>query len=274
VLIPLLAAASLLAGRDDVRPLLAKIAERAAAHRALLYRFACTERVDLLFQPDGGGPPTLSRSLRNGIVVERNAEGAPREARTALHRDGTVPLDADGKPVAVSLPDGFEPIEDAFPHALAATFDREAQRRLTFQPLPDAPSGYRLACPAGAPVRLEFLDRRAPRRRRTYGADARCDGRASGQMCVDPGSGEIHKMVLYALAPEAFSCVWDKDHPFSVVEQEVVEPGSGVRFPSAIATRGRWGKEAAVFRQTFTECKFFDVRSEVELHLPPPASGP
>lgn len=265
-----LAALLLLGGPDDPT-LLRKIAERAATHRALLYRFACTERVDLLFQPDDGGTPTLSRSLRDGIVVERNADGAPREARTALAKDGTVPLDARGEAVAAPLPDGFETIRDAFPHALAATFDRASQQNLTFHRLGEGAGGYVLACPDPAQVRLEFLGVASPRRRRTYGADARCEGRASGQMCVDPATGEIHKLVLYALAPKSLSCVWDKEHPFSVVEQDVVEPASGVRFPSSIVTRGRWGKEAAIFRQTFTDCKFFDVRSEVEMRLPPPA---
>jgi hypothetical protein len=264
-----LAALALLAAPDDLKPLLAKVAARARAHRALLYRFACTERVDLLFQPDDGGAPTLSRSLRNGIVVERNAEGAPREARTALAKDGTVPLDAEGQPVAASLPDGFDAIRHAFPHALAASFDRATQRNLTFRRLPAGTSEYAVDCPPDAPERLEFLDTAAPRRKRSYGADARCHGRASGQMCLDPATGEIHKLVLYALAPKSLACFWDKEHPFSVVEQGVVEPGSGVRFPSSIVTRGRWGKEAAVFRQTFAECKFFDVRSEVEIHLPP-----
>jgi hypothetical protein len=263
-----LATLALLGAPADLAALLEKIADRAAIHRDLLYRFACTERVDLLFQPEDGGAPTLSRSLRHGIVVERDERGAPREARTALAKDGTVPLDAGQEPVVVALPAGFEPIASAFPHALAASFDRASQRNLTFRRLEDGTPGYVLACPDPRETRLEFLDATPPRRRRSYGADAHCQGRASGQLCVVPESGEIHKLVFYALAPESFECVWDREHPFSVVEQDVVEPSSGVRFPSSIVTRGRWRNEAAVFRQTFTDCKFFDVRTDVQLTLP------
>jgi len=261
----LVAAITLLANPADVQPLLERIAGRATVHRDLLYRFACTERIDLLFQPKDGGPPTLSRSLRDGIVVERTAEGAPREARTALAKDGTVPLDAKGEPVPATLPDGFDPIRSAFPHALAASFDRASQANLTFRRVEDGEPGYVLACPAAGEVRLEFLDAQTPRRRASYGADARCRARASGQMCVEPATGEIHKLIFYTVVPEAFACTWDREHPFSVVQQDVIEPGSGVRFPSSIVTRGRWKKEAAVFRQTFDDCKFFDVRTEVEL---------
>jgi len=263
--IPLLAAAT------DLPPLLDRIAARAKVHRDLLYRFACTERIDLLFQPEDGGAPTLSRSFRDGIVVERNAEGAPREARTALAKDGTVPLNAKGEAVPALLPEGFEPIAQAFPHALAASFDRASQANLTFRRVEDGEPGYLLTCPRSGEVRLEFLDAQTPRRRASYGADARCEARASGQMCVEPATGEIHKLVFYAVMPQAFACTWDREHPFSVVQQDVVEPSSGVRFPSSIVTRGRWRKEAAVFRQTFSDCRFFDVRTEVDLR---PTSAP
>ena len=270
-MVSLLAAVALLAASADLQPLLERVAARARVHRDLLYRFACTERIDLLFQPEDGGPPTLSRSLRDGIVVERSAEGAPREARTTLAKDGTVPLDPKGEPVPASLPDGFDPIRSAFPHALAASFDRASQANLTFRRVADGKPGYILACPGPGEMRLEFLDARTPRRRASYGADARCQALASGQMCIEPATGEIHKLVFYAVVPKAFACTWDREHPFSVVEQNVIEPGSGVRFPSSIVTRGRWKKEAAVFRQTFSECKFFDVHTEVELK---PTSAP
>ena len=264
---PLLAVL-LLAAPADLRPLLDRVAARAKVHRAMLYRFACTERIDLLFQPEDGSPPTLSRSLRDGIVVERNAEGAPREARTALAKDGTVPLDEAGQAIPAVLPEGFDAIRQAFPHALAASFDRASQAKLTFRRVEDGEAGYVLACPGTGEVRVEFLDARKPRRRASYGADARCEALASGQMCVEPVTGEIHKVVFYLVIPQAFACTWDKEHPFSVVEQEVIEPGSGMRFPSSIVTRGRWKKEAAVFRQSFSDCKFFDVRTEEELKLP------
>ncbi|HEX5044498.1 MAG TPA: hypothetical protein VFV75_16465 [Candidatus Polarisedimenticolaceae bacterium] len=264
-----LAAVALLAAPADLNPLLERVAARARVHRALLYRFACTERIDLLFQPEDGGAPTLSRSLRNGIVVERNEEGKPREARVALAKDGTVRLDDEGEAVPAALPEGFGAIAQAFPHALAASFDRASQGNLTFRRVPDGEPGYVLACPAAGEVRLEFLDARTPRRRASYGTDARCQALASGQMCVDPASGEIHQLVFYAVVPEALACTWDREHPFSVVEQNVIEPGSGVRFPSSIVTRGRWKKEAAVFRQTFSDCTFFDVRTEVEVKPTP-----
>jgi hypothetical protein len=182
-----------------------------------------------------------------------------------------VRLDEKGEAVPAVLPEGFEPIGQAFPHAMAASFDHASQRKLTFRRVEDGEPGYVLTCPAAGEVRVEFLDARKPRRRASYGADARCQALASGQMCIEPATGEIHKLVFYAVVPEALACTWDREHPFSVVEQNVIEPGSGVRFPSSIVTRGRWKKEAAVFRQTFGDCTFFDVRTEVDLK---PTSAP
>ena len=45
-----------------------------------------------------------------------------------------------------------------------------------------------------------------------------------------------------------------------MVEQDTIEPTTGVRFPSLVVTRGKEDRRNVLYRQTYEGCGFTDVQ--------------
>lgn len=248
----------------ELQRLLDLLADRAALHRALLYRFQCAEDLTrkVIRRPKfafGGDPPAATLHERCGIVVEQGEDGVARILREKLDAKGNVRLNRKGEPVAAELPQAFNPIVSAVPHAQASTFAAQDQAQLEFHLLKDLAQGgpvYRMKCPQGH-VAIEFLDRQPPR------ALPACSAQASGQMCVDPRDGEISGLVFYGMDRVKSGCIWNREAPFALVEQGLIEKSTGARFPSRMKTIFSLGlRDNAVFEQRFENCGFTHVDVE------------
>ena len=245
----------------DLAHLRALLAQRAELHRSLLYRFQCIENLTRRVQRrpgylGSGFIPEETVHLRYGIVVEKGEEGVAKVVRTKVDHEGRVKLDRHGRPVEADLPALFDPVEHAVPHAQAATFTSQNQADLVFHLLSDMEQDepiYRIKCPEGH-VAIEFLDRKPPRFSSTCHADS------SGQMCVDPGSGEVSALVLYGLDREIDGCFWNRVAPFAMIEQGLIENKTGARFPSRVTTiYSVSSRDNAVFEQRYEDCGFTHV---------------
>ena len=257
---PLVAAEG--SGREpELQQLLGLLAERAVLHRSLLYRFQCiedlTRRVDRRpeFSHYGFHPEELLHR-RYGIVLEQGEDGVASATREELTQSGGVRLSRKGEPVEANLPRQFDPVVKAVTQAQAAIFTVQGQADLKFRlvkDLEDSWSDYRIKCPMDH-VAIEFLDREHPK------PHPACSGQASGQMCVDPHNGEISALVFYALDRTVDGCVWNRQAPFAVVDQDLVETKTGARFPSRVKTLFSLDRHSnAVFEQRFEDCGFTHV---------------
>lgn len=264
----------------SLEAVLARLANRAALYESLLYRMECLEDISLHVhrRADSRGKealaPRAAMNVRDWVLVERTETGQPRELRFKVGSGGSVELDRKGQPIEVRLPSEFGPLAKAFPHAQVAWFTKEKQKGLRFRLLragsEDAPA-YLIECPEPGLVAVEFLDPVRPRRIRTLGYDARCEARASGQMCLDPDTGEIRALEFYGTAADGFDCKWELAFPFASIELEVEERGTGLHFPSRVETLVPRGRDTAVFVQRFVDCGFADVHAtETSLSFTPP----
>lgn len=251
--------------------LLARLARRAALHESSLYRFQCIENILLrTYRKE----PTESDAARlqeqstaaatQRILVEKGSTGAPSEVRLGMTKDDGVRLDASGRPVEITLPRTFRPVERAFPHAQAAAFSAEQQLKVQFAfvDASERASLHRIECPTSTDQALEFLDREPPRRKWLTAQGTRCDARASGQMCLEPASGEITAIEFYGTKLAYRSCEWDFAHPFARIELAFTEPRTGIRFPTRVETVVPMGRDVGVFSQHFRSYDFSEVRTE------------
>lgn len=256
-------------GTGELEPALARLAERADRQQGMLYRIQCVEKLSRMVHrrresaASFGYQPDQTLEARYGILIVRDESGAPREMRLKLKRGDRVRLDREGRPVEVTLPAEFAPLARAFPHAQVILFTAENQEYLDFRILPrgkSEPGRYRIDCADRDDLAVEFLAREAPR---IYGppSEPKCWGRASGQMCLSPDSGEVSAIVYYRVGPTEHGCAWDVENPFASIEQDVVEKSTGMRFPSRVETVYPldW-RDTAVFVQRFESCVFADVR--------------
>ncbi len=268
----------------ELETTLARLAERAALHRSLLYKLQCNETITRMIHrsvESGAGfgfQPRMTAELQFGVVVGRDKEGRLREERVELDGKGRVRMTRKGEPRLAELRGGLAPLARAFPHAQVAWFTADYQKELAFRllKLGKEETSYRLGCAMKKDLLLEFLDAEPPRRSVTgTGGKPRCDARPSGQMCLDPSTGEIRAIAFYGLYPEGEACLWDLKLPFAVIEQDLVERSTGARFPSRVRTvlPLDW-RDTAVFVQTYDSCRFAEVEVTVELSSPSPATRP
>jgi len=241
--------------------LLALLAQRADLHHSLLYRFQCTENLTRRVQRRpgyvrSGFLPEETVHLQYGIVVEQGEEGVAKVIRAKVDHKGHVKLDKHGNPVEADMPALFDAVENAVPHAEAATFTSTNQAGLEFHLLSDLGDDepiYRIKCPEGH-VAIEFMDRKPPR------FSAACHADSSGQICVDPGTGEISAFVFYGLDREVGGCFWNRTAPFALIEQGTIETRTGARFPSRMTTiYSINSRDNAVFEQRYEGCGFTNV---------------
>lgn len=261
----------LLAGEDPggqgnrARVLLSRLAARAALYESLLYKFECIEDISLrMYRKSGPTGENLEerfgKNARNWILVERVGKGPPREVRLRMNRQGGVRLDEKGQPAEATLAIEFAPVAKAFPHAQVAWFTAEKQKGLAFRFLDEGTNrkgGHRIVCPGPRDAAMEFLDRDPPRWRWT-----RCEGRASGQMCLDSETGEISALEFYGTKRGEGRCTWDLEHPFARIELEAREQTTGLRFPTQVETVVPYGRDFAVFVQRYLDYGFTNVRTE------------
>lgn len=268
---------------------LARLAERAALHHSLLYSFQCDEDVTrrvirALEFAHSGVVPEQTMHVRQGILLEQRRDRVATAVRVKVDKRGRVKMSSKThEPVVIELPREFGPIASAVPHAQAAIFTAEGQASMRFRLLDgrgsassatgrkeerrgeqepageptlrasDPPREYRIHCNRRE-VAIEFLDRVPPRK------EARCSALASGQICLDVQSGEISRIVFYGLDEVNDVCVWNREAPFTMVEQGLVEPETGARFPSRVKTLFTLDRrDTAEFEQRFEHCGFTHV---------------
>jgi hypothetical protein len=255
---------------------LERLAARAETHKDLLYQLHCVEEIEHSVQrgrvsaAGAGYRPDRVTTLRHGLVIVRDDSGLPREMRVKLDRGGNVRLNKKGKPREINLPPVMAPVARATPHAQVSSFTEEEQAQLRFARLGrDTSAGrFLIACPDDRYWRVEFLDRNEPVQVGPA-SEPDCHGRASGQMCLDPSSGEIAALEFYGLFHNGERCRWDVRRSFAAIRQELVEESSGFRFPSHVETMVplSW-RDTAVYKQRFTDCVFTDVRIRSSLDTP------
>jgi len=180
-----------------------------------------------------------------------------------LRRKGGVKLGRDGVPVEVTLPPELAPVALAFPHAQVVWFNEQGQEYMDFRVVDDdlaATRGHAIECSRDGDMPVEFLDREGGK---IYGppSEPRCYAGVSGQMCLDPETGDVSRIQYYQIRPAEEGCAWDFEHPFATVEQGIVEERTGIRFPSRVTTFFAidW-RDTAVFEQIFRDCVFTNVR--------------
>ena len=245
--------------------ILTLLAQRASLQRSLLFKFTCNEDVtrQVVRRPESssraGFLPEQNRHLHHALILEQGKDGIPHESRVRLY------LDRKGRPIEIHLAREFKPIANAVPQAQAAWFTTEWQERLRFRSLgsdEDGAKGYRIKCP-GNQEALEFVDR-AP-----TGNPPECHSLASGQICVDSLSGDITRIAFYRFLRDGQSCQYDREAPFSIIEQGVVEPQTGLRFPSRARTifSMDW-RDNAIFDQVFENYAFTHVQVRESIGKP------
>lgn len=252
--------------------LLSLLARRAALYESVLYRFECVEDIRLeRHRRDASGEMKKRESMgvRQRILVEKGREGEPKEVRLAMDRDDGARLDKNGRPVEVRLPDEFAPVATAFPHAQVAWFTAAKQKGLRFEVVGESMRERRphhIECRSPADIALEFLDAEPLRWRWASTLQGtKCDGRASGQMCLEAATGEITAVEFYGTTLVDHGCVWDFAHPFARIELEFTEAKTGLRFPTRVETVVPRGRDVEVFTQRFLDYAFASVQVEERL---------
>ena len=207
--------------------------------------------------------PHETMNLKHGILIMRDENGIPLETRLKLDRKGRIKLSKKGIPKEVELPPQFQPIAEAYPHSQMAWFTTHHQKNLKFQLLSEEDkkeSQFLIQCANPDELAIEFFDREPPVMHRPL-PEGYCTARASGQLCLNPKSGEVSQINFYRLQPTEKGCLWDLSHPFAVIEQNVIEEKTGARFPSKVETMVPldW-RDIAIFTQQFVDCVFTEIK--------------
>ncbi len=245
------------------------LGKSADLHESLQYKIQCTEHLKRMVHrrresaASFGFLPHETINARHGILIIRDAYGVPQETRVKLDRKGNVRLNRKGLPKEVDLPPEFWPIVEAYPHTQISYFTTKHQKYLNFRLLfnkDKSESQFLIECPDLYELRVEFLDRDPPIMKGTV-PEIECTARASGQICLNPESGEVSLIKFYRIYPTEKGCVWDCSYPFAIIEQNVIEKTTGARFPSRVETMVPldW-RDTAIITQEFEECVFSNVR--------------
>jgi hypothetical protein len=238
---------------------------RADRADSLSYRLVCFEQVLRRVRREGHGKDPIfvagnATEMRRGVVVERGS-GEETSKRVRVNRKQEVRRGKGGAPIEAGVPERFRPIASRFPSAASREFGADAQKHLRFEVLAAGgdPGRYRIACPQPEQLAVEFVDAEPPRK--TDGENGpSCEARPSGQMCLEPESGEITRIVFYALEVAGETCGWDVENPPVRIWQDVVEKNSRLRFATRIETDHTLdARDTAIFVQRFKNCEFLDV---------------